>query len=45
MGGNVDIQLDMAEESRQRHGEIAIGAKRNMTVAGVEALERNDPLT
>ena len=42
--GNVDLQLDIAEEHGQGHGEVALRPQRDVAISGLEVLKREDAL-
>ena len=42
--GDVDLEVEPAEQHGQRHGEVALCAERDVPVAGLEAVQRQDPL-
>ncbi len=43
--GDVDFKLDLAEQHGQSHWEVALRSQRDVPVAGLEILEREDPLS
>lgn len=42
--GYVDLELDVAEEHGERHGEVALRPEGDVPVAGLQVLEGQDPL-